>query len=101
MEKGKIDVVEVGGAGLGLATFEPGWRWSIHERPAVGAEEPYCQVPHFVFLQRGRLTVEFEDGHQLHLSAGDVALIPAGHDGWVVGDEPAVMFDFAAAAHAP
>ena len=100
MEKGNIDIVEIGGAGVGLATFQPGWRWSTQERPAVGAEGAYCQVPHFVYLERGHLTVEFEDGAQLHLGPGDVAIIPAGHDGWVIGDEAAVMFDFGALAGA-
>ena len=26
--------------------------------------------------------------------AGDVSLLPSGHDAWVVGDEPAVVVDF-------
>ncbi|MDO8617008.1 MAG: cupin domain-containing protein [Dehalococcoidia bacterium] len=97
MENGKIDIVEIAGAGVGRATFAPGWKWSDHEKPVVGGGE-YCEVPHFVYLAAGQLKVVFSDGGELDLKAGDVATIPAGHDGWVVGNESAVMFDFGAVA---
>lgn len=35
-----------------------------------------------------------DDGTQIEAKAGDVAFIPAGHDGWVVGNEPVVAVDF-------
>ena len=98
MEHGKIDIVEIAGAGVGRATFEPGWKWSDHEKPALGATGDYCDVPHFVYLASGQLKVVFSDGKELDLKAGDIATIPAGHDGWVVGDQTAVMFDFGAVA---
>jgi quercetin dioxygenase-like cupin family protein len=97
MELGKIDIVEIAGAGVGRATFQPGWKWSLHEKPAVDGGD-FCEVPHFVFLAEGQLKVVFSDGEELDLKAGDVATIPAGHDGWVVGDSAAVMFDFGAVA---
>jgi len=28
------------------------------------------------------------------MSAGDVSLLPSGHDAWVVGNEPAIVVDF-------
>lgn len=99
MEHGKVDIVEIAGAGVGRATFQPGWKWSDHEKPVVGGGD-YCDVPHFVFLAEGQLKIVFSDGGELDLRAGDVATIPAGHDGWVVGSEPAVMFDFGAVAKA-
>jgi hypothetical protein len=73
--------------GSGLNTRSPWW---------AGGE--YCDVPHFVYLASGELHVVFADGAEIDLKAGDIATIPAGHDGWVVGDEPAVMFDFGAIA---
>ncbi len=36
MERGRIDIVEIAGGGVGRATFQPGWKWSEHEKPAVG-----------------------------------------------------------------
>ena len=97
MEHGKIDIIEIAGAGVGRATFEPGWKWSDHEKPVVGGGD-YCEVAHFVYLAQGQLKIVFSDGSELDLKAGDVATIPAGHDGWVVGDQAAVMLDFGAVA---
>jgi mannose-6-phosphate isomerase-like protein (cupin superfamily) len=97
MDRGQIDVVEIAGGGVGRATFDPGWKWSEHEKPVVDGGD-YCDVAHFVYIAAGRLHVVFADGGELDLEAGDVATIPAGHDGWVVGDEPATMFDFGGVA---
>jgi uncharacterized cupin superfamily protein len=97
MENGKIEIVAIADAGVGLATFQPGWKWSEHEKPVVGGGD-YCEVPHFVYLAEGQLRIVFSDGGELDLKAGDVATLPAGHDGWVVGEKPAVMLDFGAVA---
>jgi quercetin dioxygenase-like cupin family protein len=97
MERGRIDVVTVPGGAIGRATFEPGWRWSEHERPVVDGGD-YCEVPHFAYVASGRLHIKMRDGAEFDLGAGDVATLPAGHDGWVVGDEPAVMLDFGGVA---
>jgi uncharacterized cupin superfamily protein len=51
-----------------------------------------------VYLAQGQLKIVFSDGSELDLKAGDVATLPAGHDGWVVGDQAAVMVDFGAVA---
>jgi hypothetical protein len=93
MEKGKIDVVNIAGGAVGRATFEPGWRWSVHEKPALGATGDFCEVPHLAYLVSGRLHIIMQDGSEFDINAGDVAMLPAGHDGWVVGDETAVMLD--------
>lgn len=34
---------------------------------------------------------------QIEGGPGDAAIIPPGHNDWVVGDEPCVMFDFTGA----
>jgi len=96
-EHGKVDIAAIAGAGVGRATFRPGWKWSVHEKPVVGGGD-WCDVPHFVYLVQGQLKIVFSDGGELDLQAGDVATLPAGHDGWVVGDETAIMVDFGAVA---
>ena len=36
-EKGRLAVVKAGGMALGRAEYEPGWKWSLHVGPTVGA----------------------------------------------------------------
>jgi len=38
--------------------------------------------------------VVMDDGTEADCKAGDVALVPPGHDAWVVGNEPVVIVDF-------
>jgi uncharacterized protein YjlB len=40
------------------------------------------------------LMVRMDDGTELECRAGDVSLLPSGHDAWVVGSEPVVIVDF-------
>lgn len=42
----------------------------------------------------GVLRVLMGDGSEFDCRAGDVSLLPMGHDAWVAGDEPAVVVDF-------
>ena len=35
-----------------------------------------------------------DDGTVLECKAGDVSLLPVGHDAWVVGNEQVVVVDF-------
>ena len=87
-EKGRFEVYEVGPMTLGRATYEPGWRWSEHVGPAAG--ESSCQVEHVGLVLSGRAAVKMDDGSERVIAAGEFFYVPAGHDSWVVGDEPYV-----------
>jgi uncharacterized RmlC-like cupin family protein len=89
--KGQLSLVTIGGQTVGKAVFEPGWRWSTNVKPIVGTES--CGFNHVVFVLSGRMHVRMDDGSEADVGPGDVAAIPAGHDAWVVGDEPCVTFD--------
>ena len=52
-----------------------------------------CQTHHLGHLVSGRLGVRMDDGTEMEFGPGDVYEIPPGHDGWVIGDEPAVGFE--------
>jgi mannose-6-phosphate isomerase-like protein (cupin superfamily) len=91
-EKGRAEVVEVSGLSLMRATFEPGWTWSECVKPIAGGDS--CQVSHKWYVVSGRMKMRMDDGTELEWRAGDVGVIPAGHDAWVVGDEPFVFIDF-------
>jgi hypothetical protein len=40
------------------------------------------------------MAVRMDDGTEAVAGPGDAVLVPAGHDGWVVGDEDCVMLDW-------
>jgi class 3 adenylate cyclase len=56
---------------------------------------PSCPVHHLQVLVSGHFAVRMDDGEEIQLVPSDVVDIPPGHDAWVVGDEPAVLLDFA------
>jgi hypothetical protein len=89
---GRVEMINVGGAVVGRATFQPGWRWSTSVKPI--AKTKSCECPHFAYHVSGVLRVRMDDGTELVYRAGDVSLIPPGHDGYVIGDEPVVVVDF-------
>jgi hypothetical protein len=90
--KGKLEIVKVGGVVIGRATFEPGWRWSESVQPI--AKTKSCEAPHFSYQVSGTMMVQLDDGSRIEIKPGDIALLPTGHDAWVVGDEPVVTVDF-------
>jgi hypothetical protein len=90
--KGKLELVNIGGAVVGRATFQPGWKWSTSLQPIVKTKS--CEAPHFQYHVSGTLKILMDDGTEFVCKAGDVSLLPEGHDGWVIGDEPVVVVDF-------
>ena len=95
-EKGKLDLVKIGGGVVGRLTLEPGWRWSQHVKPTAGTE--WCEAPHFQYHVSGRIHVAMSDGTEFEVGAGEITALPQGHDAWVVGDEPVVLIDWAGAS---
>ncbi|HVO64979.1 MAG TPA: cupin domain-containing protein [Syntrophales bacterium] len=90
--KGKLELIKIGGAVIGRATFEPGWKWSTSVQPLVKTKS--CEAPHFQYHISGTIKILMDDGKQFECKAGDVSLLPEGHDAWVVGNEPVVVVDF-------
>lgn len=87
-EKGKFELITIAGVVVGRATYEPGWKWSEHVGPALGKR--VCDVEHVGIVLSGRGTAAMSDGRVVELGAGDIFYIAAGHDSWVLGDEPYV-----------
>lgn len=90
--KGKVDLLTIGGATVGRAVFEPGWRWTTSLKPI--AQTDTCQAAHFNYHVSGILHIKMDDGTEFDCKPGDVSVLPPGHDAWVVGNEPAVVVDF-------
>jgi hypothetical protein len=86
---GRFEIVHVAGVTLGRATYQPGWRWSVHNAPSAGTR--LCHAPHTGTVLYGHGVVEYEDGRRLDLLTGMVFHIDSTpHDSWVVGDAPYV-----------
>jgi hypothetical protein len=94
-EKGKAEILNLGGGVIGRFTLQPGWRWSEHVKPI--AKTQWCEESHLYYQATGRLHVSMQDGTQLEIGPGEVAALPPGHDAWVVGNEPVVMIDWSGA----
>lgn len=90
--KGRLELIKIGGATIGRAVFQPGWKWSTSVQPLVNTKS--CEAPHFQYHVSGVLKVVMDDGAEFECRPGDVSLLPSGHDAWVVGSEPAVVVDF-------
>jgi hypothetical protein len=90
--KGRVELINIGGATIGRAVFDPGWRWSTSVQPL--AKTSSCEAPHFQYHVSGILRIRMDDGAEFDCKPGDVSLLPSGHDAWTVGDEAAVVVDF-------
>lgn len=89
------DLVDIGGVTVARAVHQPGWRWSIDIRPIVGGD--WCKARHVGVIVSGRMGIEFPDGTGFEAGPDDVVDVPPLHDGFVVGDEPLVLLEWAGA----
>lgn len=96
-DRGRLDIITLGSATVGRATFEPGWRWSESLKPMMGTDS--CEAPHLGYVVSGHLHVEMDDGTAADAGPGDLFHIAPGHDAWVVGDETCVLVDYEGASH--
>lgn len=87
----QVDAVRTGDARVKRIVYSPGFRWSKDMKPITGTDQ--CMHAHVGFLARGQIHVEYPDGCVHEFAAPQVVAIDPGHDGWVVGDEPAVLIE--------
>jgi len=92
---GEARVVNLGGVTWGKVTLPAGWQWSKDVKPITKTDS--CQAPHMLYMVAGRLHVVMDDSTQEEFGPGDIALVPPGHDAWVVGNEPVVNIDVSSA----
>ncbi len=90
--KGRLELIKIGGATVGRAILEPGWRWANSVQPIARTKS--CEAPHFQYHISGVLKVLMDDGTEFECQPGDVSFLPSGHDAWVVGDQPVIIVDF-------
>ena len=83
---------ELDGVSVTEVTFGVGARWSNDLKEYAGTD--LCQLPHVALVTGGTLAVEMTDGSHEEFSAGDVMLLPPGHDAWSVGDQACTFVEF-------
>ena len=92
-EKGKLEIVRIGSVVIARASYEPGWKWSEHVGPLVGATR--CGVEHVGMVLSGAATAVLDGGPVIELVEGSLFWIPPiPHDSWVVGNRPYVSLHF-------
>jgi quercetin dioxygenase-like cupin family protein len=84
-DRGRFELVHIGGLTIGRATYEPGWKWSEHVGRTL--QKTSCDIEHVGIVISGCATAAMTDGRVFELRAGDIFYVPSGHDSWVVGDE--------------
>ena len=90
-EKLTMEAITIRGLTIRRVTTEPGWQWSKHLKPVQKTGS--CQKDHLLVVISGRLGVRMDDGREEVFGPGDVGSIPPGHDGWTIGDHPAVWLE--------
>ncbi len=73
-------------------SIQPATAGRTHTKPFVDTD--YCMHAHVGFLVQGRIDVVYADGCVESYQAPQVVAVAPGHDGHVVGSEPAVLIEF-------
>ncbi len=85
-------IVEIGDLTIARVIQDPGW---VYSRDMATIDEGrWCEAHHVGVTVSGRQGVVLRDGSRLEFGPDDVYDIPPGHDGYTIGDEPAVMIEW-------
>ena len=95
-EKTEMKVANLGNVKVARVVIQPGWSWSSCIKESAGTES--CTAQHIGVVTSGCMVAKHDDGTEVKLCQGDAYVIEAGHDGWVVGDEPVKLYEFNTAA---
>ena len=87
----QIDMTRVGTGRVRRVVYQPGFRWSTHMKSLVKTE--LCMHAHVGFIVSGEIGIQYADGCTLTFAAPQAVAIEPGHDGWVVGEAPAVLIE--------
>jgi class 3 adenylate cyclase len=86
------DVIEIGDYTVGRVVQAPGWVWSRDMRPKDGGE--WCESHHIGVVVSGRWGAVMRDGTTMEFGPDDVFDVAPGHDGYTIGDEPCLMYEW-------
>jgi class 3 adenylate cyclase len=89
----RVEIFQLEDVVVGRTVWQPGWRWSEVVKTIAGTE--LCEYHHMGYSISGTFRVAMPDGTEMEIPPNHVYEIPAGHDAWVVGDEPWIAIDWA------
>ncbi len=75
---------------VGLGTYNPGWRWSVH----AGNQTGKISEKHIGYVISGSFVVKGISGKEEIVGPGQAFELSSGHDAWVHGNVPCVALDF-------
>ena len=87
-----VDIARIGNVRVKRMIYPPGFNFAAHLKSVVGTE--LCMHAHVGFMARGQINVRFADGCVVEYKAPEFVSVEPEHEGWVVGDEPAVLIEF-------
>jgi len=64
-DKGKFEIVHIGGLTIGRATYQPGWKWSENVSPIAGTK--YCEVEHVGLVISGHAVAAMDGDNVVDL----------------------------------
>ena len=88
----QVDIFRAGNVRVKRMIYPPGFNFAAHLKGVVGSD--LCMHAHVGFMARGQINVRFADGCVVEYKAPQFVSVEPGHEGWVVGDEPAVLIEF-------
>jgi len=91
-EKTNAAVVNFGTVVASRVILQPGGKWSECIKPVVGTDS--CQAGHVGVILQETLKVVHDDGSEITVSAVDAYSFAPEPDGWVVGEEEVIGYEF-------
>jgi hypothetical protein len=87
-----VDIAKAGNVRVKRMIYPVGFNWNADLKAVVGTD--LCMHAHVGFMAKGQINVRFADGCVVEYKAPQFVAVEPGHQGWVVGDEPAVLIEF-------
>lgn len=87
----EVDVARLGEVRVKRMIYPPGFSWEKDLSSVMGSK--LCTHSHVGFMAHGQINVRYADGCVEEFKAPQFVAVQPGHEGWVVGDEPAVLIE--------
>lgn len=87
LDRGRLEVLTVGGKTVGMGSYAPGWKWSRCSGPPLEADGAVESV---AVVLSGRVRTRVHEGREVELRPGDFFhfVLTAEYDAWVIGNRP-------------